>query len=71
MPVFDARTGMVTATDGAGSMARNLRVFLRNAKALDILVTLVLWNGALMREPNMQHLITSRPKLWSFFDHAR
>ena len=70
VPEFDPSTGKVVGTDSAGSMAEDLRSFLQEAARLDVFVTLTLWNGALMRQANMKHLITSLPKLQSFFDNA-
>ena len=48
IPVFD-RNGYVTGMDKKGSLIRELNDMLDNAKQNNILVTIVLWNGAMQR----------------------
>ena len=69
IPAFDG-SGNVVATDGAGSLIREMRSYLQYAASKNVLVTLCLWNGALMRQQSVKDLFTDMVKLQSFFDNA-
>ena len=50
IPVFDpAASGRVVAPDRTGSLARDLKAYLRYAASQNVFVNLVLWNGAVLK----------------------
>ena len=54
-PLYDG-DGYVTGTDSAGSLVADLRAFLDECAAHNILAGLVLFNGAVLLDTNMtQH----------------
>ena len=53
IPSF-ASDGMVVGTDAAGSLAEDLRKYVRYAATQNVFVNLCLWNGALMRDARMK-----------------
>ena len=71
IPLYDA-DGMVNGTDAAGSLAEDMRKYVRLAASMDVLVTWCLWNGAVLRDPRTMAMILepSGAKLRSFIDNA-
>jgi len=67
IPVFD-RNGYVTGMDKKGSLISELNDMLDNAKQNNILVTIVLWNGAMQRTQNVLNLMTNTAKLQTYLD---
>jgi hypothetical protein len=53
IPSF-ASDGMVVGTDAAGSLAEDLRKYVRYAATQNVFINLCLWNGALMRDARMK-----------------
>lgn len=68
-PHFDGN-GYVTGTDRQGTLISDLKHFLDICKRNNILVNLVLWNGALMRNNNYKNLYWDQSKLQSYIDNA-
>lgn len=68
-PNFDSN-GYTTSPDRTGTLAKDLKSFLDAAKAKNILVVFVLWNGALQRTQNVINLFWDKSKLQSYIDKA-
>ena len=69
IPEFDS-AGRVTATDKSGTLVAELQSLLQFAARKNVFVILTLWNGALMRQPQMKNLIYDTAKLQTFIDNA-
>jgi len=69
IPSFDAQ-GMVNGTDHAGSLIQELRTYLQYAAANDVFINLCLWNGAVLRNPNVVSLFSQADHLQAFIDNA-
>jgi len=68
-PNFDSN-GYTTSADRTGTLVSDLKTFLDAAKAKNILVVFVLWNGALQRTQNVINLFWDKSKLQSYIDKA-
>nr|CAG4647256.1 EOG090X0A8N [Megafenestra aurita]SVE92541.1 EOG090X0A8N [Megafenestra aurita] len=62
--------GYVQSPDVTGSLLGDLKAFLDAAKANNILVTYVLWNGALLRKQQTVNLFWDNAKLQAYIDNA-
>merc|ERR1711907_696469 len=69
IPAFD-KDGMVTGTDGTGSLIQELRTYLQYAASQNVFVNLCLWNGAVLRNPATIRLFNDTARLQSFIDKA-
>lgn len=67
-----APDGLVNGTDAAGSLADDMRRFVRLAASMDIVVVWCLWNGAVLRDNRTISMIVdpSGAALKSFVEHA-
>ena len=68
-PAFDDN-GYVTGPDETGTFIKDLARFLDTAYENDILVTLVLWNGATSMKNGLRDLVNDDEKLQSYIDNA-
>ncbi|XP_057369994.1 mannan endo-1,4-beta-mannosidase-like [Daphnia carinata] len=68
-PSYDAN-GYITAPDRTGTLIPDMKLFLDTAKANNILVIFVLWNGALLRNQNTVNLFWDNSKLQTYIDKA-
>lgn len=68
-PSYDAY-GYIIAPDRTGTLIPDMKLFLDTAKANNILVIFVLWNGALLRNQNSVNLFWDNSKLQSYIDKA-
>lgn len=62
--------GYVQSPDASGTLLSDLKAFLDAAKAKNILVTYVLWNGALLRKQHSVNLFWDNAKLQAYIDKA-
>lgn len=65
-----APDGRVAGTDAAGTLIDDVEVFVKSAEAHGVLVTLCLWNGALMRNPLVVDMVKDAAITQSFIDNA-
>jgi mannan endo-1,4-beta-mannosidase len=68
-PNYDAN-GYVLGPDKTGTLFSDMKLFLDSAKAKNILVIFVLWNGALLRNQNSINLYWDNSKLQTYLDKA-
>ena len=69
IPAFDSSSGMCVGTDGSNTLIEDLRQYAREAAAQNVLLTLCLWNGAVVKEDDhVRHLVSDASKLQSFID---
>ena len=68
-PYYDAN-GYVLGPDRTGTLIPDMKLFLDSAKANNILVIFVLWNGALLRNQNSINLYWDNSKLQTYLDKA-
>ncbi|XP_046463076.1 mannan endo-1,4-beta-mannosidase-like [Daphnia pulex] len=68
-PAFDGN-GYVTGPDSTGTMISDLRSFLDFAQSKQLLVVLVLWNGAKRPTDNTLNLLYDESKLQTYIDNA-
>lgn len=68
-PSYDAY-GYIIAPDRTGTLIPDMKLFLDTAKANNILVIFVLWNGALLRNQNSVNLFWDNSKLQTYIDKA-
>ncbi|KAL1524274.1 hypothetical protein AB1Y20_019177 [Prymnesium parvum] len=68
-PLFD-KEGFVVATDAAGTLIADLRRYLQAAQQLDVLVFLVLWNGAVLHNQRTRGLFSSAARLQSYVERV-
>ena len=68
-PLFD-ENGWVTACDSTGDFINDIITFLDAAEASNILVTLTLWNGAVVTNQVYIDLIRDPNKLQSYLDNC-
>ncbi|XP_018022370.1 mannan endo-1,4-beta-mannosidase [Hyalella azteca] len=68
-PNFDS-DGYVTACDRTGDFINDVKKFLDAAQANDILVTLTLWNGAVMGNQAYINLVWDDSKLQTYLDNC-
>lgn len=68
-PRFDG-AGYVSGTDGSNTLIRDLQRFLDVAYNNNILVFIVLWNGATQPSGRMLDLLSDVSKLYSYVDNA-
>lgn len=68
-PIFDG-SGYVVGTDYANTFISDLSKFLDAAYSNNILVTLVLWNGAVELGPLLRGLLEDESKLQSYIDNV-
>ena len=68
-PAFDDN-GYVTGPDETGTFIKDLSKYLDVACENNVLVTLVLWNGATNMKEGLQGLIFDEDKLQSYIDNA-
>ena len=62
--------GFVLAPDNTGTMISDLKAYLDAAKARNILVIFVLWNGAVMNNQKVVDLAWDDSKLQTYIDKA-
>ena len=67
-----APDGTVNGTDAAGSLAEDMRRYVRLAASMDIVIVFCLWNGAVLRDNRTIAMITepSGATLRTFVDRA-
>jgi mannan endo-1,4-beta-mannosidase len=71
IPLWDpTATGEVVGTDMNGTLIHDVQRFVDFAASKNVLVTMCLWNGALMRNENAIVMIRDAAKTQSFIDHA-
>ncbi|EFX76384.1 endo-beta-1,4-mannanase [Daphnia pulex] len=68
-PNYDAN-GYVLGPDKTGTLISDMKSFLDSAKAKNILVIFVLWNGATLRNQNSINLYWDNSKLQTYLDKA-
>ncbi|KAF2355525.1 Glycoside hydrolase family 5 [Trinorchestia longiramus] len=68
-PHFDGN-GYVDACDSTGDFINDMVTFLNAAEATDVLVTLTLWNGAVMSNQAYIDLVYDDSKLQSYLDNC-
>jgi mannan endo-1,4-beta-mannosidase len=68
-PAFDGN-GYVTGPDSTGTMISDLKSFLDFAQSKQLLVVLVLWNGAKRPTDNTLNLLYDESKLQIYIDNA-
>ena len=66
-PAFDS-DGFITSCDNTGDLINDVVTFLDAALENDILVLLVLWNGALVTNENEVNLILDDLKIQSYIN---
>jgi len=69
IPQFDSN-GNVIATDAAGSLIKDLTLYLEAAAAQNIFIFFSLWNGAVAIPDNEMGLMMDTKKLQTFIDNA-
>ena len=62
--------GYIIAPDNTGTLVSDMLSFLNAAKAKNIVVIFVLWNGALLRNQNAVNLFWDTGKLQSYITNA-
>ena len=70
IPQWDDASGAVVATDANGTLIADLASYLEYAAAHDVLVTLTLWNGALMRNARVVNMVRDVALTQTFLDAA-
>jgi mannan endo-1,4-beta-mannosidase len=68
-PNYDAN-GYVLGPDKTGTLIPDMKSFLNSAKAKNILVIFVLWNGATLRNQKSINLYWDNSKLQTYLDKA-
>ena len=68
-PAFD-NDGFVVGPDRDGTLISDMKQFLNVARSKNIVVIFVLWNGAVLRNPNAINLIWDDSKLQSFIEKS-
>ena len=62
--------GFVLAPDTSGTLLKDLKSYLDAAKARNILVIFVLWNGAVLNNQKAVNLVWDDSKLQTYIDKA-
>ena len=62
--------GFVLAPDSSGTLLSDLKSYLDAAKARNILVIFVLWNGAVLNNQKAVNLVWDDSKLQTYIDKA-
>lgn len=68
-PEFD-NDGFVVGPDHDGTLISDMKQFLNVARSKNIVVIFVLWNGAVLRNPNAINLVWDDSKLESFIEKS-